>query len=125
VSAEGRCRIVIVGPCASGKSVLVNRLCALGYDAHECAQEHSEVAAMWRRLIQPDVLIYLDAALATIRQRRAIDWEADYLAKLNHRLRDARAHCDFYLATDGLSEVEVLEAALQFLTLSRQRSGRS
>ncbi|MCW3132814.1 MAG: hypothetical protein N2V78_00530 [Methanophagales archaeon] len=115
-------RIAVVGPCAAGKSVLVEKLRALGYDAHQVSQEHSGVPTMWRMLHPPDVLIYLDASLETISRRRKISWGADYLAELNHRLRHARRHCDLYIRTDGLSEEEVLERVLAFL---RQREKRN
>jgi len=108
-------RIAIVGPCASGKTVLAERLQALGYDAHECAQEHSSVPTMWERIARPDVLIYLDASLPTIAERRHIDWGEVYLAEQNRRLSHARQHCHHYVPTDGLSEEEVLERALDFL----------
>ena len=108
-------RILIVGPCASGKSTLERRLCEVGYDAHSAAQEHSYVPTMWCRLHKPDVLIYLDANLATIEQRSATHWKPRDLEQLRERLRHARAHCDFYLATDGLSEEEVLELVVQYL----------
>jgi len=108
-------RIVVVGPCASGKTALVEQLRKLGYEARECVQEHSYVPAMWQKISQPDVLIYLDASLATIAGRRSADWSERYLAKLNRRLSHARQHCDLYVQTDGLSEEEVLERALGFL----------
>jgi len=108
-------RIAVVGPCASGKTVLVERLRALGYEAHECAQEHSGVPAMWRKVVHPDVLIYLDASFATITRRRRVDWGPDYLAELNRRLAHARQHCDLYIRTDELSEEEVLEKVLVYL----------
>ncbi|MBC8264614.1 MAG: hypothetical protein H8E47_10880 [Anaerolineales bacterium] len=108
-------RIAVVGPCASGKTALVERLRELGYEARECVQEHSYVPTMWQKISQPDVLIYLDASLAVIAERRLADWSEEYLAKLNHRLSHARQHCDLYIQTDGLSKEEVLERALGFL----------
>jgi deoxyadenosine/deoxycytidine kinase len=108
-------RITVVGPCASGKTALAERLQKLGYEARECVQEHSYVPTMWQRISQPDVLIYLDASLAVVAERRAADWSEEYLAKLNRRLSHARQHCDLYVQTDGLSEEEVLERALDFL----------
>jgi shikimate kinase len=101
-------RIVVVGPDAAGKTELVKRLCALGYNAHSCAQDHSYVPDMWRRLSKPDFLIYLDARLETIAQRRNIDWGQERLDVLNARLAHARAHCDLYLPTDDLKPSEVV-----------------
>jgi len=108
-------RILIVGPCASGKTTLERRLVRLGYDAHSCAQEHSYVPAMWCRVNKPDVLIYLDAELATIAQRSEDHWEEAYLQELRHRLHHALTHCDFYLATDDLAKDDVLKLVVKFL----------
>ncbi len=108
-------RITLVGPCASGKSMLAHALKSRGYDAHQCSQEHSYVPDMWRRICRPDVLVYLDAGLETIRTRRQIDWGKSYLNILHDRLRDARRHCDLYVLTDNLTPEEVLERVLAFL----------
>lgn len=108
-------RIAVVGPCGSGKSTLVRNLEALGYRVHEPAQEHSGVPDMWQRLTAPDVLIYLDAELSTIAQRRRIQWGQSYLDELRRRLRHARRHADLYLATDGLTPEQVLNHVRQFL----------
>lgn len=69
---------------------------------------------MWRRLTNPDFLIYLDAELSTIERRRRIGWGERHLADecLRHH---ARQHCDLYLPTDDLTEEEVLERAVDFL----------
>ena len=111
-------RIAVVGPCASGKTVLVEHLRKLGYEARECVQEHSYVPTMWQKVSQPDVLIYLDASLPTIVARRPADWSEEHLAKLNRRLSHARQHCDLYIQTDCLSEEQVLERALDFLKVT-------
>jgi deoxyadenosine/deoxycytidine kinase len=108
-------RIAVVGPCASGKTVLAKCLQHLGYEIRECSQEHSYVPTMWQKISRPDVLIYLDASLPTIAGRRSADWGEEYLAEQNRRLSHARQHCDLYIQTDGLSEEEVLEKACAFL----------
>ena len=107
--AERAKRVVVVGPDAAGKTELVWRLRALGYDAHSCAQDHSYVPDMWRRLARPDFLIYLDARLETIARRRAIDWGQERLDTLNARLAHARTHCDLYLPTDDLALSDVVD----------------
>lgn len=76
-------------------------------------QNHSYVPDMWRRLTNPDLLIYLDAELGTIARRRRIGWGERHLA--DERLRHARQHCDLYLPTDDLTEEEVLKRAVDFL----------
>jgi hypothetical protein len=101
-------RVVVVGPDAAGKTELVKRLLALGYNARCCAQDHSYVPDMWQRISKPDFLVYLDARLKTIARRRSIDWGQERLDKLNARLAHARAHCDFYLPTDDLEPAEVV-----------------
>jgi deoxyadenosine/deoxycytidine kinase len=108
-------RISVVGPCASGKTVLAERLQNLGYEARECTQEHSYVPTMWHKISKPDVLIYLDASPPVIAERRSADWSEEYLAEQNRRLSHARQHCNLYIQTDGLSEEEVLERTLDFL----------
>jgi deoxyadenosine/deoxycytidine kinase len=109
--------IKVVGPCASGKSTLTARLRALGHHATSAAQDHSYVPDMWQRLNPPDLIIYLDVSLeeAWRRGRRGMGWDQAYLDEQNHRLRHARAHCDLYLPTDGLTEGEVLAQILDFL----------
>jgi hypothetical protein len=112
---EKRPLIAVVGPCASGKSTLVKHLKGRGYNARSVAQDHSYVPDMWRRITDPDLLIFLDARLDTIARRRRIGWGRRYLADEHHRLRHARRHCDLYLATDDLTEEMVLERVLAFL----------
>ena len=101
-------RVVVVGPDAAGKTELVRQLRALGYNVRSCAQDHSHVPDMWRRLARPDFLIYLDAWLETIARRRTIDWGQARLDALNARLAHARAHCHLYLPTDDLELPEVV-----------------
>ncbi len=105
----------IVGPCAAGKTTLANGLQAFGYDARDIAQEHSGVPTMWRRITNPDLLIYLDASLPTICARLRVDWEQAYLDELNRRLADARTHAHFYLDTDALAIPQVRERVVEFL----------
>jgi deoxyadenosine/deoxycytidine kinase len=113
-------RIVIVGPCASGTTTLADNLRAAGYDAHACAQEHSYVPDMWR-MSQPDVLIYLDANMETIKRRREVRWSEERLAAEKRRLAHARQNCHLYLATDELTREEVLEKVELFLELRAPR----
>ncbi|MEZ4539715.1 MAG: hypothetical protein R3C43_06990 [Chloroflexota bacterium] len=97
-------RIAVVGPCASGKSTLVAALRAAGYEARHPAQEHSYVPDMWRRLVDPDVLIYLDLSHEAYRQRRPKDDAGpDYLAMQRERLAHARAHADLVVDTSGMT----------------------
>jgi hypothetical protein len=109
-------RIVIVGVCASGKTVLANALQALGYKARAMAQEHSFVPGMWRAHGQPNVLVCLDAEAETVNRRlEREDWTAAAIAEQRGRLGDALSCCDLHLATDDLTEAQVLEQVVAFL----------
>jgi hypothetical protein len=111
-------RVVIVGVCSSGKSTLKEKLRERGYLARTCAQEHSGVPHLWQRL-DPDVLIYLDASLSTIRRRGRTRWRQSSLDVERERLSHARSHCHLYVDTDGLSEHDVAARALTFLNNHR------
>ncbi|MGD2207693.1 MAG: hypothetical protein PVH17_13040 [Anaerolineae bacterium] len=110
-------RIKVVGPCASGKSVLAAGLRELGYDACSAAQDHSYVPDMWQRLNPPDILVYLDVTLEEAQRRgcKGMGWDQSYLNEQHDRLHHARAHCDLYLPTDGLTEEQVLSEIVDFL----------
>jgi hypothetical protein len=111
--------IAVVGPCTSGKTTLVAALRAAGYNARQPAQEHSYVPDMWRRMISPHLLIYLDVTYESARQRRAISWGPQRLDEQAARLAHARQHADLYLPTDGLTPEQVLVAVLDFLAQRR------
>jgi len=117
--------VVVVGPDAAGKSALVERLTALGYNARACAQDHSYVPDMWRRLARPDFLVFLDAWLETIARRRSIDWGQERLDAQQVRLAHARAHCDFYLPTDDLTPHQVVEQVRAALSAAGIEAGPS
>ena len=109
-------RIVVVGPCASGKSTLVGNLCSSGYNIRACAQEHSYVPQLWKGFSKADILIFLDAELSTIAQRQnCAGWTQARLDKQRLRLAHARTHCDFCLQTDNLSREQVAERVEGFL----------
>lgn len=111
--------IGVVGPCGAGKTTLVAGLNRLGYRTRHIAQEHSYVKDMWRRLTNPDYLIFLDASYPVTCRRRKLDWtEAEY-AEQHRRLAHARQHADLYLHTDDLQAVEVLKRVVAFIK-SRQ-----
>lgn len=112
--------VAVVGVCASGKSTLAQSLRAHGWRARQVLQEHSFVPDMWRRITNPDVLIYLDAQLETARRRRHDpEFPAWILDEERHRLRHARQHCDIYVPTDELTPAEVLERVLPQLAALR------
>ncbi len=100
--------IGIVGPCSAGKSELARRLREAGCRVREIRQEHSGVPTMWRRLTDPDILIYLDvsieAAMAREKLSRPPAW---WVEERERRLRDAREHCDLYIDTSAMTPEEV------------------
>ena len=115
--------IAVVGVCASGKSTLVRGLQARGWNARHVVQEHSYVPDMWQRITQPDLLIYLDASLEIIRQRRRDPEMPAWLIEAERqRLRHALEHCDLYVQTDALTPDQVLERALDFLGVIDDRA---
>ena len=112
--------IGVVGPCGSGKSTLVAGLESEGFRCRHIAQEHSYVPYMWKRITNPDLLIYLNASFEVSTGRRKLNWsEAEYREQLR-RLEHARQHADLIIETDGLSSAEVLERALNFIKSQNQ-----
>jgi deoxyadenosine/deoxycytidine kinase len=107
--------IAVVGPCAAGKTTLVEGLVKHGYRARQIAQEHSYVPSMWQVLTQPDVLIYVDASFESCTERKQLNWDrADYDRQVE-RLAHARQYCDIYLDTEGIDAQAALEQALEAL----------
>lgn len=108
--------IAVVGVCAAGKSTLVASLRAQGWNARQVAQEHSYAPAMWQRITNPDVLIYLDASLDIIRRRRRDpDFPLWILEQEISRLRQARLQCHLYVNTDPFTPDQVLEIVMAWL----------
>jgi hypothetical protein len=107
--------IGVVGVCAAGKSTLIKGMEARGFRMRHIAQEHSYVKDMWKRITNPDVLIFLDASYPLTVERRRLNWtEADW-AEQQRRLSHAREHADLYINTDGLSMEQVLEIVIAFI----------
>jgi cytidylate kinase len=110
--------IGVVGPCAAGKSTLIQHLTARGYNARHIAQEHSYVPDMWQRLTAPQVLIFLDVSYPVACARRKLDWTEEDWREQQRRLRHARQHADLYVDTDRLDIQDVLQTVLGFLEVS-------
>lgn len=105
----------VVGPCGAGKTTLVEKLQTFGINCRHIAQEHSYVQSMWKKITNPDLLVYLDVSYPVTIQRRQLNWtEAEYLEQLR-RLSHARQHADLLIDTDLLSPEEVLQAVLRSL----------
>jgi len=107
--------IAVVGPCAAGKTTLVEGLANHGFWARQIAQEHSYVPHMWKVLTKPDILIYVDASYESCTVRKNLNWlQAEYDRQIA-RLAHARQHCDIYLNTEGIDAQEALERVLEAL----------
>ena len=112
-AADSR-RIVVVGPCAAGKSTLVAALRALGYDARVSGQEHSAIPNLWQHS-HPDVLIALDVDIAAVRDRRGSGWP-EWLHDLQvQRLNVATSAADLAIDTTGLRAQVVVDRVVAFL----------
>jgi deoxyadenosine/deoxycytidine kinase len=107
--------IGVVGVCAAGKSTLIKAMEARGYRMRHIAQEHSYVKDMWKRLTNPEVLIFLDASYPVTLRRRKYDWLESDWAEQQRRLAHAREHADLYVNTDDLSSDQVLATVITFL----------
>jgi hypothetical protein len=108
--------IAVVGPCGAGKSSLVAGLKPYGYQIRHIAQEHSYVPDMWRRLTNPDLLIYLDVSYENTVLRRKLDWTYDEYAQQIYRLRHARQHADIYVDTNPMTLDEVIQFVLAIIS---------
>lgn len=105
----------VVGPCGSGKTTLITALEGHGFACRHIAQEHSYVKDMWKRISNPNVLIFLQASFPICTARRRLNWnEADY-AEQQRRLAHAIEHADLIVDTDSLSPEDVARRVLEFL----------
>lgn len=112
---EDQPRIGVVGPCAAGKSTLVAGMKAIGVEVRHIAQEHSYVPEMWKRISNPDVLIYLQVSYPLTILRKKLDWsESEYQEQI-HRLRHAKEHANLLIDTDELNPKQVIEKVLGYL----------
>lgn len=109
-------RVIVVGPCASGKTTLVTALRAHGYDAAVSAQEHSAIPRLWQRT-DPDVLIALGVNIEAVRERRDPSWPGWLHDVQEERLANAQDAADLVIDTSDIGADEVAERALQFLEL--------
>lgn len=107
--------IGIVGPCASGKSTLVDRLTARGMNVRHIAQEHSYVPSMWEKITQPDILIYLMVSFPITIERNQLDWTSAEYQEQIFRLRHAYEHAHLVIETDGLTPEDVENMVIAFL----------
>ncbi len=107
--------IGVVGPCAAGKTTLIEHLKQVGITARHIAQEHSYVADMWRRITNPDILVFLDVSYQVSKQRRNLDWTSEEYQEQQRRLLHARQHANLYLFTDDLTPRQVFQQVVSHL----------
>lgn len=105
----------VVGPCAAGKSTLVEQLRGCGYQVKHIAQEHSYVQDMWAQIAQPDILIYLDVSYETSCERTHSTWSQKMFMDQVERLNHARENADLYIDTNERTPAEVLDIVLNNL----------
>lgn len=109
-------RVAVVGSCAAGKSSVVAGLRERGLEAYSVAQEHSAVHDLWKHL-GPDRVVYLDVSLDGVRARRDDpSWPVWIYEAQQERLRDARAHANVVVVTDGRDVGEVVETVMAVLS---------
>lgn len=105
--------LVVVGPCAAGKTTLVSALARAGVPARALAQEHSVVPTLFRR--HPGLgLIYLTADWAVLRRRRPLSGGRAQYREEMRVLQAARAAANLVVHTDSLTPAEVAALVLSW-----------
>jgi len=115
VSGSGRPpTIVLVGPCASGKSTLAHQLEKVGIEVRVCGQEHSSIRDLWRKM-NPDILVALSIDLPTLRSRRHEEWPETLFAVQQQRLASAFASADLVIDTSRESPGRAAQLVQRYL----------
>lgn len=105
----------VVGVCGAGKTELVHRLRARGFQVRHIAQEHSYIKDMWQRISRPDILIFLDVSFPETLRRKKFAWsEKDYQEQCR-RVQHACQHADLIVNTDDFTVEGVFEYVLKHL----------
>jgi deoxyadenosine/deoxycytidine kinase len=95
--------IGVVGVCASGKSTLIKALIGKGFHCRHIAQEHSYVKDMWKRISNPDILIFLEVSYEKTLERKKLNWTREEYEIQLTRLKHAFEHADIHIKTDPLT----------------------
>jgi cytidylate kinase len=109
----------IVGPCGAGKTTLIKSLNPGEIILRHIAQEHSYVPDMWKRITNPDVLIFLDVSYPVTITRKQLNWTLSEYQNEQNRLAHARSHADLYIDTTDMTITEVVEKVTGFLSKQR------
>ena len=88
---------------------------AHGYQAHHIAQEHSYSLQMWQKIVNPDLLFFLDVSYQKTLERSDMIWREEEYLEQQKRLAHAREHANLYILTDEISEQGVINQILEFL----------
>lgn len=75
---------------------------------------------MWKRITNPDMLIFLQASFPICTARRQLNWNESDFAEQQRRLAHALANADLVVDTDNLTPQEVAKRALEFLENSQK-----
>jgi len=113
-------KIGLVGPCGAGKTTLSNLLNALGISCQAIAQEHSFIPDMWKKITNPEILVYLHASYDVTMNRKKFHWTEKEYDEQIHRLSHARSHADVLIQTDTISAQEVLARILDYIEFSEK-----
>lgn len=108
-------KIGLVGPCGAGKTTLSDMLNSMNISCRAIAQEHSFIPDMWKKITNPEILIFLDASYFVTMQRKKFHWNQNEYEEQIHRLIHARSHADLYIQTDEFSPTDVLEIILEYI----------
>jgi deoxyadenosine/deoxycytidine kinase len=114
-SPHGRPLIGVVGPCGAGKSTLIAGLAKEGHSARHIAQEHSYVPDMWKRITNPDLLIYLMVSYPNTIKRRKLNWTISEFEEQIKRLEHAYTNADLIIDTNQFSIDDVLDKVHHFV----------
>jgi hypothetical protein len=68
---------------------------------------------MWKRLTNPDILVYLQVSYLVTVHRRQINWTENEYNEQLHRLRDARSSADLVIDTDPLTPEELTDLVVE------------
>jgi hypothetical protein len=105
----------LVGPCKAGKTVLKRGLLTRGYQVKHIAQEHSYVQEMWKKIANPDVLVFLEVSYPITLERSSLSWSKHEYEEQLRRLSHAREHADLVIETDEKTPEQILKIVLDYL----------